>query len=647
MILLILGVLAALTVVVNLVLRRSRRSTKPPVVEAPPLAPPLPPEATPASDGPGLAIPLPPRPIAAPRDIEKVPAALPPPPTEVATPIAQIEPGAEIESRLFSGLPPEQVDALDDVGRLDLSIGLLRRTSPELSASRTLTRRQKRGLLIAAPIAVLLFLLLGHNLIILIITPIIAVYLAVLGLRLVLFRRSLIAPHTVVISDEEAMAVPDWRLPVYTVLVPAFHEPEVMERLVGHLRQLRYPRSRLDIKLLLEADDTVTIAAARDAIGVDAEGIEVVLVPAAEPRTKPKALNYGLTLARGQLLTIYDVEDRPDPLQLRRAAVALGRAPESVACLQAKLLFFNPQQNLITRWFAIEYQMWFAQLLPGLVDVDAPVPLGGTSNHFRRQVLTDIGAWDPFNVTEDADLGVRLHRLGYRTGVLDSITYEEANSDFVNWVRQRSRWYKGYLQTWLVNMRHPKELQRDLGWKAFILFNLFVGGTPLLAMLNPVFWIMTILWFITRSTIILSLFPMPVYYAGLICWLAGNFIFVYATMLSAFESDEPKMVLAAALTPIYWLMMAVAATKAFFQIVVSPSYWEKTFHGLDQVAPAEEAPVEEETAVTEAPPQRGLGSLRQRLAARSGSIPPTSGGVLLDEPETAALPPNPDEPTTT
>jgi len=498
--------------------------------------------------------------------------------------VREVKPGSEVESHLFSGLAPEPDSPLDDIGRLDLSVGLLRRAMPELSAARTLSRTQVKALIIAAGVGLVGFLVLGHVLLILVLIPIIATYLAVLGFRLVLLRRSLVAPHTVLISDEEALAVPDWMLPVYTVLVPAFREPEVMVRLVAQLRQLNYPRHRLDVKLLLESDDTRTVVAAREAIGSDAEGIEVVLVPASLPRTKPKALNYGLTSARGQLLTIYDAEDRPDPLQLRRAAVALGRLPDNIVCLQAKLLFFNPQQNLITRWFAIEYQMWFAQLLPGLVDVDAPVPLGGTSNHFRRQVLTDIGAWDPFNVTEDADLGVRLHRLGYRTAVLDSITYEEANSDFVNWVRQRSRWYKGYLQTWLVNMRHPRELCRDLGWKAFILFNLFVGGTPLLAILNPVFWVMTIFWFVTRSNFILSLFPMPVYYAGLMCLLAGNFAFVYATMLSAFENDEPKLVLAAALTPFYWVMMAVAATKAGLQILISPSYWEKTAHGLDRLA---------------------------------------------------------------
>jgi cellulose synthase/poly-beta-1,6-N-acetylglucosamine synthase-like glycosyltransferase len=494
-----------------------------------------------------------------------------------------VEPGPEIESALFSGLPPDDVEDLDDIARLDLSIGLLRRSLPERSAATTLTRHQARWFIGVACVFLLALLLFGHNLLIVaVVTPIIILYLSALVLRLALFRRSLNNARTIVIKDEEAMAVPGWRLPVYTVLVPAYREPEVMPRLVSQLKSMEYPRSRLDIKLLLEADDHVTIEAARSAIGDDTEGIEVVLVPPAHPRTKPKALNYGLTLARGQLLTIYDVEDRPDPLQLRRAAIALARLPDDVVCLQAKLLYFNPQQNLITRWFAIEYKMWFSQLLPGLVQSDAPIPLGGTSNHFRRQILADIGAWDPFNVTEDADLGVRLHRLGYRTGVLDSVTYEEANSDFVNWTRQRSRWYKGYLQTWLVHMRRPRELLRDLGWRGFVMFNLFVGGTPLLAILNPVFWIMTVIWFITRSPFLLSLFPMPLYYAGMLCLIAGNFVFVYATMLSAFEDEEPKLVLAAALTPVYWVMMAVAATKAVLQIVISPSYWEKTFHGLDE-----------------------------------------------------------------
>jgi cellulose synthase/poly-beta-1,6-N-acetylglucosamine synthase-like glycosyltransferase len=310
----------------------------------------------------------------------------------------------------------------------------------------------------------------------------------------------------------------------------------------------------------------------------------LVIVPTSQPRTKPKALNYGLTVARGSLVTIYDAEDRPEPLQLRRAAVAFSRSTPQVACLQAKLSYFNPDQNLITRWFAVEYAMWFSQMLPGLARVGAPVPLGGTSNHVRRSVLVRAGGWDPYNVTEDADLGIRLHRLGYRTAVLDSTTLEEANSDFVNWAKQRSRWYKGYLQTWLVHTRRPRLLWSQLGPAGTARFSLFVAGTPLLALINPLFWTLTALWFTAQPAFVTAMLPAPVYYASLLCWLGGNFLFAYAFIVTALEMDRPELVLAAALSPLYWVMMSIAAIKAAIQLVTDPFYWEKTQHGLDALA---------------------------------------------------------------
>jgi cellulose synthase/poly-beta-1,6-N-acetylglucosamine synthase-like glycosyltransferase len=468
--------------------------------------------------------------------------------------------------------------------RLRRSAHHLRITLPQLSAYRTLESRQRYGLLGAAFLALIALVVLRQNAVILVITFLILSYLAALTFRLYLFWTALRSPGEVVISDDEARAVPDDLLPVYTVLVPAFREPEVIEHLITNLRALEYPTSRLDIKMLLEEDDEATVEAGRALIKPEDEGIEIVLVPKGDPQTKPKALNYGLSLAHGQLVTIYDAEDRPDPLQLRKAAISLGRASDDTACIQAKLVFFNTQQNLITRWFDIEYRMWFSQLLPGLSHVHAPIPLGGTSNHFRRDVLTEVGGWDPYNVTEDADLGVRLHRRGYKTAVLESTTHEEANSDFINWVKQRSRWYKGYLQTWLVHCRRPRSLYRDLGWKGFLMFHLFVGGTPLLAMLNPVFWLMTILWFVAHPAFVLHVFPAPVYYAGLLCWLGGNFVFLYACMLSAYETKQPKLTIAAALMPLYWVMMALAAAKATIQIIFNPSYWEKTQHGLDTLS---------------------------------------------------------------
>jgi cellulose synthase/poly-beta-1,6-N-acetylglucosamine synthase-like glycosyltransferase len=373
-------------------------------------------------------------------------------------------------------------------------------------------------------------------------------------------------------------------LPVYTVLVPAYREPEVVTRLLGALGRIEYPPARLDVKLLLEEDDEVTIEAVR-AADTGSE-VEVVLVPAGEPRTKPKALNYGLTLARGEMITIYDAEDLPDPLQLRRAVVAFSRHGPDVGCIQAKLSFDNIDQNLITRWFSIEYAMWFSFFLPGLVRYRAPLPLGGTSNHMRRHVVEELGGWDPHNVTEDADLGIRLHRHGYQVGVLESTTLEEANSDFVNWVKQRSRWYKGYFQTWLVHMREPRSLWRDLGWRGFCQFNLFVGGTPVLALLNPVFWSLTIVWFVGKPAVIQELFPAPVFYAGLVCWAFGNFTIAYLSIISARIMGRAELVFAAMLSPLYWVMMSLAATKAFVQLASAPSFWEKTTHGLSHRAAA-------------------------------------------------------------
>jgi cellulose synthase/poly-beta-1,6-N-acetylglucosamine synthase-like glycosyltransferase len=413
-------------------------------------------------------------------------------------------------------------------------------------------------------------------------------YIAAFAYRVSAFWHALRSPDMIDVPDDVARAMRDEDLPVYTVLVPAYHEPQVIGRLLASLERMDYPRQKLDVKLLLEADDDATYAAALAAR--PGRWIDIVRVPFSEPRTKPKACNVGLAHARGRYVTIYDAEDRPDPLQLRRAVVAFDGVGPEIACLQARLVYHNADQNLITRWFTTEYAMWFSQLLPGLVRRDAPLPLGGTSNHFRRDVLVAVGAWDPWNVTEDADLGIRLHRAGYRTRVLNSVTEEEANSDFVNWVKQRSRWYKGYLLTWLVHLRRPRDLYRQLGFRGFMGFHLFVGGTPLLALLNPVFWGLTTLWFIGRPTVLAELFPAWLYYLSLFCLVAGNLTFLYTWLVSARATGSPSLTAAALLSPIYWVMMSLAAMKAGIQLLSAPSFWEKTVHGLDA------APVDEETS---------------------------------------------------
>jgi cellulose synthase/poly-beta-1,6-N-acetylglucosamine synthase-like glycosyltransferase len=402
-------------------------------------------------------------------------------------------------------------------------------------------------------------------------------YLLTMADRLLIFRDGL-ASRAIVISDEQARSIPDADLPPYTILVPAYDEPEVVGELIAAMAALEYPADKLQVLLLLEADDDVTIAVARGSAESDA--ITVVLVPPADPRTKPKACNYGLYFATGDIVTIYDAEDLPEPLQLRRVVKAFGQLPGNVACIQAQLEYHNGHQNMLTAWFTAEYRLWFGYLLPGMMRSSSPIPLGGTSNHLRRAVLDEIGAWDPFNVTEDADLGLRIAASGYHTAVIDSSTLEEANSDAINWIRQRSRWYKGYLQTWLVQIRRPVRLLRTIGLRSFIRFNLVLGGTPVIAVLNLVFWLITVLWFLGQPAAIEAVFPWYIYFPALVALVLGNAATMYMNLITLREDDRADLLMAALTVPVFWLMMSVAAAKGCYQLVRNPSYWEKTVHGL-------------------------------------------------------------------
>lgn len=380
------------------------------------------------------------------------------------------------------------------------------------------------------------------------------------------------------VTPEEIAAVRDQDLPTYTLLIPLYREAAVLERLVEGLVRMDYPTDKLDVLLLLEEDDAQTIAAAQ-AMELPAH-IRPVIVPDSRPKTKPKACNWGLFTCHSDLLVIYDAEDRPERDQLKKAAIAFRRVPDNVVCLQAKLNYYNQRQNLLTRWFTAEYSVWFDLFLPGLTASGAPIPLGGTSNHFRVEPLKELGGWDPFNVTEDCDLGVRLHKHGYRTAMLASTTWEEANGVLWSWFRQRSRWVKGYLQTWLVHMRHPWRLLRELGLADFLSMQMTIGGSLLSFLINPVYWAMTLAWLFTHSAAISALFPPAVYLLGSFCLFGANFVFVYMSVVGCMARGYHDLVKYALLTPVYWLMMSIGAYKAFGQIIVRPHYWEKTDHGI-------------------------------------------------------------------
>jgi len=289
---------------------------------------------------------------------------------------------------------------------------------------------------------------------------------------------------------------------------------------------------------------------------------------------------YGLRNPRGKYLTVYDAEDRPEPDQLLRSVWAYATQHSGVACLQAKLNYYNARQNLLTRWCTLEYDAWFDLTMPGLHRTGAPIPLGGTSNHFRTDHLRECGGWDPHNVTEDADLGLRLARLGYETKMLESTTWEEAPSRLGVWMRQRSRWIKGYMQTFLVHSRQPVRLCRELGPKNTAAAALIVGGSVLTTLISPIFYALLIAWFVAQPPVIAEMFGAPLYYLALASFVLGNFGLLLMSAASAVGRRQDDLIWHALIIPVYWLCMSAAAYLALRDLIVQPHHWHKTEHGL-------------------------------------------------------------------
>lgn len=376
----------------------------------------------------------------------------------------------------------------------------------------------------------------------------------------------------------DAPSIADAALPPYTILVPLYREAAVLPRLLRALGDLDYPVDRLQVLLLVEPDDAETRGALA---GCEiAPPSDVLTVSDAPPRTKPKACNEGLAKATGEYAVVYDAEDRPEPDQLRKAVAAFASAQDDIGCFQARLNVYNARQNLVTRTFRLEYTLWFDVLLPALSRLNTVVPLGGTSNHFRTQTLRELGGWDAYNVAEDCDLGVRIRRAGLRVGLLDSTTYEEALCRVGIWLRQRSRWIKGYMQTFLVHTRDLIRLHRDLGPRRLWDFVMLVGVGPFLTLVNPVFWRMFWWYVVTKSPVVDGLFPGVIGVVGALNLVVGNTAFIYVHMFAAVPRKDYDLVKYGLLAPVTWGLMSVAAWMALFELFFRPHYWHKTEHGL-------------------------------------------------------------------
>ena len=385
-------------------------------------------------------------------------------------------------------------------------------------------------------------------------------------LKAVLFNRSLVQ------REKSPLAKLSDDLPVYSVLIPLYREEFKVKAILQAMDKMNYPKDKLDVKLIIENDDILT----KRTIAVNniPDYVQVIKVPFSLPRTKPKALNYSIAFLKGEYVTIYDAEDIPDPDQLLKAVHAFRSLPENYACIQAKLNFYNQNENFLTKFFSIEYSVWFEYLLRGLSLLDLPVTLGGTSNHFKVSKLAEALYWDPYNVTEDADLGIRLYMKGYKVHLINSTTMEEAPNDVLTWIAQRARWIKGFIQTFFVFIKTKKDYKR-FGFLKIASVYIFVGLSTYSFFCLP--WLFLIFMLEINHNI---------YYLWMINSLF-SFSYMYAIAYLVIKNSKPPMSkltikdwITLIIWPAYFILHTIACYRAFWETIKSPFKWNKTPHGI-------------------------------------------------------------------
>jgi glycosyltransferase XagB len=375
----------------------------------------------------------------------------------------------------------------------------------------------------------------------------------------------------------------DDELPSYTVVVALYRETSVVEHLVKAIDAFDYPKSKLDIKLVVEQRDVETLGRIVE-LRLPAR-YEVVVAPSGRPQTKPRALNIALSTVRGEFVVVYDAEDIPAPDQLRLAASRFA-AEKDLDCLQARLAIRNHNESWLSKLFAIEYAILFDVINPGLCALNLPIPLGGSSNHFRIGSLVGVGAWDEWNVTEDADLGVRLARFGYRVKALDSDTWEEAPYEFGNWFRQRVRWQKGWMQTFIVHSRRPIFFWRDLGPRRAVAAATLIVGALFGCLFWPAFAVGTIWRALTVGQGALSPWREMSDVFTYILALAGVWTILLPAVIAAKLRRLKVTAGALLLLPVYYILVTAATWVAVLDLLLWPHYWAKTAHGRSREAPS-------------------------------------------------------------
>lgn len=371
-------------------------------------------------------------------------------------------------------------------------------------------------------------------------------------------------------------------LPIYTVLIPLYKEANMVHKIVKSMDRLLYPKDKLQILILLEEDDKETIEAFRKTELPN--NFTIIVVPDGKPRTKPRACNYALQFAKGELLVIYDGEDNPEADQLLKSVSMFRQLPKNYVCLQASLTYYNKDENWITKMFYCEYSMWFNFLIMGLARNKLPIPLGGTSNHFKIDALRGFGGWDPYCITEDCEIGLKIAAAGGEIGHLPSYTYEEAVNAPWAWIRQRTRWLSGYLYTFFRYAFKSKTIYEKKGLKAFLVVFIFIFGTPIFSLVTLPLYILFFSWMFFDPIWMRELFPYPfTWWISWVCLIFGNASIVGFHVYAVWRKGERMLSLWGLTLPIYWILHSVAALRAVWHYIFDRHSWSKTSHGKSKV----------------------------------------------------------------
>ena len=402
-------------------------------------------------------------------------------------------------------------------------------------------------------------------------------YFFVVGFKMTIFLKGLF------LKKRRLRYLSSRELPTYTVLVPVYRESKAtLENLVSSLKKLRYCKSKLSVMLVTNSDDSETNEVI-SSMRLPSNFKHLKTKKPYEPRGKPLSLNRALKYVDSDLMVVYDAEDMPEPDQLLKAAATFASLPEDVVCLQSKLNYYNHSENILAMMFTVEYSTWFDYFISGLTGFNLPVPLGGTSNHFKVKFLKKLGCYDAYNVTEDCDMGMRIARAGWRVAALSSTTLEEACISLPAWIKQRTRWVKGYAVTWLVHTRDLRQLVRDLGFKGTITFVLFVLGVPIVNLVNPVLYVFSVTWLLFKPDWVSFIFS-GIESMSLALFLLGNSALILMGVIAAWRRKLYMHCFIAFLMPLYYLLQSISTYRAMRQLLSDPHAWEKTPHGLTSVS---------------------------------------------------------------